>query len=261
MNINKRRSKFTNLHWTFLISGLLLIVTISIVYCYRLHLFQSGDLTAQIRNIVIAILGISGTPFLIFGHINRQKDIEIKRNDSLFKSESEVVGKVYRSLEFSISDFQKDISLVEMTVKYDDHVLKQDLFDWLGATIEKFELSEEKGFQKYCLNHIGKLEVWQHIKLTISSICSSLSIVRELQNEKLQILVLHRLSAGLSLNEMILLYFLTVISEIESKAISYSYKLEELEEAFETLVDLNMQPDDLEDAVDHLEKLIEKDNN
>jgi hypothetical protein len=260
MNKNKKQPKFNNLNWTFLISGVLLIASLSIVFSYHEHLFKGGDLTAQIRNVVLAVLALSGIPFLIFGHINRQNDIEIKRSDSLFKSESAITDKVYRNLEESIEAFLKDAHSVEVGGGvFDNGKVKKNLHDWMQGMVYSNQDYPTKKFEFNCLSQIAPQTFWPHMKLTISSIYSSLSMINEISNSKLKKLLLHRFSSGLSENEMVLLYFLTVLSEYDSQIIDFSYKIETLNNIYENLTNLDIKQESLISAITKIDRKIEKD--
>lgn len=141
--------------WKALIISILLLTSFMMYLC---NIYENSewisswnsDPSAHVRNNILGAIAIASLPFLILRHLNQYKDIEQKRKDLLFRSESKLLEEILVS-----------ISNIESEMKNEDNRIskskKIDLTDVINFSFELLLDKKIKESKKLTEEHI-KLE-------------------------------------------------------------------------------------------------------
>ncbi len=103
---------------TIFISSVLLGFFLWYIHCnYQTELWRNSwnsDPSGSVRNIIYSSAAIAGIPFLILGHFLRRSDLEQKRKDAMFQSESKMLDISISQMSDSISDLKKIYAKAEL---------------------------------------------------------------------------------------------------------------------------------------------------
>lgn len=206
-----------NSHKDIIITGIisLVLITIAIIYLTfnKDSIFKWNDPTAEIRNVLLGLVAIGGIPFLILGHINRRNDIEEKRIDFRFKSESTIVGFIQTQLKNASDEFHSELSSeFDRKVGIDgcDKIhLESVLRSYLRMCNSEKAHTKKEEWQK----HINNRGHWPRITKCLASVTQSINTARELKNKSLADLVLLSAFNHFNENDFLYLFFLGIIQD------------------------------------------------
>lgn len=245
--------KKNGLNIVFVIAGALFFACILVLICFNGWFFNKSSFSTDIRNVVLSVLAIASIPFLIYNYINKQNDIDIKRDDQVFKVESSVADKIYELMDSSLTNYKSQLLKIDFgNPKYDSSP-----YIWMDSMLYDRTNRNGMSFDNHSLSCVVSKDEWIIIKQEVSSICGLLKSAKSLRNREFYQLILYKFSSSLSSLEIGVLYYITLIVEIDNHEEIFSLKLEVLSDVIEDLLDLDLIPESIESKIKRIEKCSE----